>query len=101
MMAMAYFMLSLGLLTILTVHVASGLTSFNCSNLQSLASGSHNTDPLQIITLQYCIVDNCTIMRTDTGQQLGIVYTTEDLLIVTPVDGHDILSCFSAIEDLY
>ena len=27
-------------------------------------------------------------MRIDTGQQLDIVYTTESLLVVTPVDGH-------------
>ena len=27
-------------------------------------------------------------MRIDTGQQLDIVYTTESLLIVTPIDGH-------------
>ena len=100
MIAMAYFMLSLGLLTILTLHVASGLTSFNCSDLQSSASGSHNTDLSQFTTLQYCIVDNCTIMRIDTGQQLGIVYTTEDLLLVTPVDGHTSMVIAKIDEDL-
>ena len=100
MIAMAYFMLSLGLLTILTLHVASRLISFNCSDLQSSASDSHNTDLLQVTTLQYCIVDNCTIMRIDTGQQLGIVYTTEDLLIVTPVDGHTSMVIAKIDEDL-
>ena len=37
--------------------------------------------------LQYCLIDNCTIMRIDTGQQLDIVYTTQSLLVVTPTDG--------------
>ena len=48
----------------------------------------HNTDLLQVTTLQYCIIDNCTIISIDTGQQLDIVYTTESLLIVTPKGGH-------------
>ena len=82
---MAY--LSLLLIAILTV--ASGATPLYCSDVQSPASGSgHNTDLSQVTTLQYCIIDNCTIMRIDTGQQLDIVYTTESLLIVTPKDGH-------------
>ena len=75
------------LIAILTV--ASGATPLYCSDVQSPASGSgHNTDLSQVTTLQYCIIDNCTIMRIDTGQQLDIVYTTESLLIVTPKDGH-------------
>ena len=76
-------------IAILTVHVASGATPLYCSDVQSPANGSgHNTDLSQVTTLQYCIIDNCTIMRIDTGQQLDIVYTTESLLIVTPKDGH-------------
>ena len=82
---MAY--LSLLLIAILTV--ASGATPLYCSDVQSPASGSgHNTDLSQVTTLQYCIIDNCTIMSIDTGQQLDIVYTTESLLIVTPKGGH-------------
>ena len=82
---MAY--VSLLLIVILTV--ASGATPLYCSDVQSPASGSgHNTDLSQVTTLQYCIIDNCTIKRIDTGQQLDIVYTTESLLIVTPKDGH-------------
>ena len=75
----------LTLLLILTV--ASGATPLYCSDVQSPASGSDNTDLSQVTTLQYCIIDNCTIMRIDTGQQLEIVYTTESLLIVTPIGG--------------
>ena len=82
---MAY--LSLLLIAILTV--ASGATPLYCSDVQSpAASGSENTDLSQVTTLQYCIIDNFTIMRIDTGQQLDIIYTTESLLIVTPKDGH-------------
>ena len=83
---MAY-LCSLLLIAILTV--ASGATPLYCSDVQSPASSSgHNTDLSQVTTLQYCIIDNCTIMRIDTGQQLDIVYTTESLLVVTPKDGH-------------
>ena len=82
---MAYFY-SLLLITILTV--TSGATPLNCSDVQSTASGSGNTDLSQVTTLQYCIIDNCTIMSIDTEQQLDIVYTTESLLIVTSKDNH-------------
>ena len=82
---MAYLMLLIT--TILTV--TSWATPLYCSDVQSpAASGSHNTDLSQVTTLQYCIINNCTIMRIDTGQQLDIVYTTESLLVVTPKDGH-------------
>ena len=77
------------LLLITILSVASGrATLLYCSDVQSPASGSHNTDLSQVTKLQYCIIDNCTIMRIDTGQQLDIVYTTESLLIVTPTSGH-------------
>ena len=78
------YLSSLLLITILTA--ASGATPLNCSDVQSPASGSGNIDLSQVTTLQYYIIDNCTIMRIDTGQQLDIVYTTESLLIVTPKD---------------
>ena len=74
------------LITILTV--TSGATPLYCSDVQSSASGSHHGNLSQVISLHYCIIDNCTIMRVDTGQQLDIVYTIETLLVVTLVDGH-------------
>ena len=80
-----------GLILVGILTVVSGATPLytGCSDVQSPASGSgHNTDLSQVTTLQYCIIDNCTIMRIDTGQQLDIVYTTESLLIVTPKDAH-------------
>ena len=94
---MAY--LCLLLIAILTM--ASGATPLYCSDVQSPASGSgHSTDLSQVTTLHYCIVDNCTIMRTDTGQQLDIVYTTENLLIVTPKDGHNSMVITKANDEL-
>ena len=86
LVVMAY--LTLFLITILAV--TSGATPLHCSDVRSpAASGSHDTDPSQLVTtLEYCIIDNCTIMRIDTGQQLDIVYTTDSLLIVTPIDDH-------------
>ena len=83
-------MVYVSLLFIAILTVASGATPLYYSDVQSPASGSghgHNTDLSQVTTLQYCIIDNCTIKRIDTGQQLDIVYITESLLIVTPKDG--------------
>ena len=44
-------------------------------------------DLQQLTTLQFCLIDNCTIIRNDTGQQLDIVYTTQSHLVVTSTDG--------------
>ena len=87
---MAY--LTLFLITILTLAI--GTTSIYYSDVQSPASGSPNTDLSQVTTLQYCVIDNCTIMRIDSGQQLEIVYTTESLLIVTPIGGQILTAHF-------
>ena len=51
------------------------------SDVHSSASGLQE---LTTYTLHYCLIDNCTIIRNDTGQQLDIVYTN---LVVTPTDG--------------
>ena len=37
--------------------------------------------------LQYCFLDNCTIVKIDSGQQLDIVYTTQSCFVVIPTDG--------------
>ena len=78
--------MSLLLTAILTV-ASAGAAPIYCSDTQSPASGSHDTDLSQVMSLQYCIIDNCTIMKIDTGEQLDIVYTTESLLVVTPIEG--------------
>ena len=86
------------LITILTA--TSGATPLYCSDVQPSASGSHHGDLSQVISLHYCIIDNCTIMRIDTGQQLDIVYTTESLLVVTPVDGHTSMEIAKIDEEM-
>ena len=56
-------------------------------NSDAYSSASRMADLQQLTTLQYCLTDNCTIIRNDTGQQLDIVYTTQSNLVVTPADG--------------
>ena len=65
--------------------LATSLQHHCSSDVYSPASGM--ADLKQNSTLRYCLIDNCTIMRIDTGQQLDIVYTTQSLLVVTPTDG--------------
>ena len=64
---------------------ATSLQHHCSSDVYSPASGM--ADLKQNSTLRYCLIDNCTTMRIDTGQQLDIVYTTQSLLVVTPTDG--------------
>ena len=81
---MVYFNLPLSLIAILAV-ASAGAAPIDVQSPP--ASGSHDNDLSQVISLQYCIIDNCTIMKIDTGEQLDIVYTTDSLLIVTSTDG--------------
>ena len=67
-------------LLILTTTQATSLHHCN----SDVASGM--ADLQQLTTLQHCLIDNCTIIRIDTGQQLDIVYTTQSHLVVTPTD---------------
>ena len=73
------------LILILTTTQTTLLHHHCNSDVYSSASGMD--DLQQPTTLQYCLIDNCTIIRIDTGQQLDIVYTTQSLLVVTPTDG--------------
>ena len=59
---------------------------YDCNNskLYKLEAAASGMDDLW--QLQYCLIDNCTIMRIDTGQQLDIAYTTQSHLVVTPTD---------------
>ena len=76
-------------LLIIILTVVNGATPLHCFDVQPSASGSHNTADLsQVTTLRYCIIDNCTIMNVDNGEQLDIVYTTESHFIVTSTHGH-------------
>ena len=69
----------------LTTIQKSSLHHHCNSDVYSSASGM--ADLQQLTTLQYCLIDNCTIIRNDTRQQLDIVYTTQSHLVVTPTDG--------------
>ena len=48
--------------------------------------GSGVDVPEEMTTLQYCIIDNSTILRLDTGEQLDIIYTKGSILVVTTKD---------------
>ena len=70
------------LVLILTTTQTTPLHHHCNSEVYSSASGLQ-----ELTTLQYCLIDNCTIIRNDTGQQLDIVYTTQSHLVVIPTDG--------------
>ena len=63
------------------------------------------TDLSQVNTsLQYCMMDSCTIIRIDNGEKLEIIHTTESLLVPVQTDGHtseiiltfeNLVPCFS------
>ena len=78
-------MASLTLLFIVILTTVSKVTSLHCSDQQLPASG--DDDLQQVTTLHYCQVDNCTIIRLDTGEELDIVYTTDSVIVTTPTDG--------------
>jgi len=73
-------------LFIIILTTVSKVTSLHCSHQQLLASGDDHLQ--QVTTLQYCLLDNCTIMMINTGEELDIVYTTDSLIVTTPTDGH-------------
>ena len=68
---------------IILMLTVSEIVTQECSNKQS-TDGSGTLDVHQVTTIPYCFIDNCTIMRTDTGEELDIIYTIQSLLIVTP-----------------
>ena len=72
---------------LVTILTASEATLLYCSPSDDTSSSSMD-DLQQVTTLQYCVVDNCTIMRIDTGQKLDVVYTTESIIVINPTDGH-------------
>ena len=74
------------LVLILTTIQTTSLRHY-CNSDEYSSAASSMADLQQLTTLQYCLIDNCTIIRIDTGQQLDIVYTTQSLLVVTPTDG--------------
>ena len=91
-MPMACFALFLLVLCVTSKATLISAHSCNLSIRSSeIASGADMDmmDPSQVATsLLYCIIDNCTIMRVDSREELDIIYTTENLLLVVPTDGH-------------
>jgi len=68
---------------ILTVTEAASL---HCGFDQHLpASGDDGFPDVQQV--EYCLIDDCTMIRIDTGERLDIVCTTNNLIITTPTDG--------------
>ena len=71
---------------LIVIFVHSEATSLQCS--PSDTDGSGDTDDLQQVSeLQYCIVDNCTIMRIDNGEKLDIIYTTKSIIAISSTGG--------------
>ena len=68
-------------LLVLTISKAAEAVDHQCP---VAGSASGMADFQQVTTVDYCVVDDCTIMRTDSGEELDIVYTTDSLLVVTP-----------------
>ena len=78
-------MACLTLIFIVILTTVSKVTSLHCSDQRLPASG--DDDLQQVTTLQYCLIDDCTIKRIDTGEKLDIVYTTDSVIVTTPTDG--------------
>ena len=91
-------MASVALLFVVILTTISKVTSLHCSDQHLPASG--DDDPQQVTTLQYCLVDNCTIMMIDTGEELDIVYTTDSLIVATPTNGLTSMVIAKLEEDL-
>jgi len=70
------------LLLLLISKAAAATVDHQCPAATS-ASGIAEFQEVATVDLDYCVVDDCTIQRTDTGEQLDIIYTTDSLLVVT------------------
>lgn len=76
--------------TMTATLVISGTTTLHCSDLQQpdVTSGGDGVIDFddEAVALQYCIVDNCTIVRIDNGQVMDIVYITDGHIVAMPRD---------------
>ena len=68
------------------------ILKWSCALIPTTSEDGSGVDSPEVTTLQYCIIDNSTILRLDTGEQLDIVYTKDSILVVT-IDG-----CQTAVE---
>ena len=81
------------LLVFVATSKAASMSSHSCNlSAPPLSASGDDVDMTDLsrvnTSLQYCMIDNCTIMRIDTGEELEIIYTTESLLVAVPTDGH-------------
>jgi len=90
------------ILLFIVILVVSKVTSSSCFDQRPPDSSSGDEVPeiQQVTTLQYCLIDNCTIMKIDTGEKLDIVYTIDSLLIATPTDGHTSVTIVKLDDEL-
>ena len=71
---------------LVAVFASSKASLLHCSSTDD--SGSSGMDDFQqITTLQYCVLDNCTIMMVNTGEKLDIAYNTESVIVINQTDG--------------
>ena len=83
---MAHTVLPLILILTTTYDQTMSVSLHDHCNSDEYSPSSSMADLQELTPVQYCLIDNCTIMRIDNGEQLDIVYTTESLLVVTPTD---------------
>ena len=80
------------LLVLFAANKATPTPPYSCNSdveLSASGNGMDTTDLLEAATLlQYCMVDNCTIMRIDTGEELEIIRIIRNLIVAIPTDGH-------------
>jgi len=77
------------LLALFAINKATPTSSYKCNSDTASGNDVNMTDLSEDATsLQYCMIDNCTIKRTDTGEELEIIHTTESLIVAVPTDGH-------------
>ena len=69
---------------LLSVILIVTLLDWSCVLLPVTGESGSGIDAPKEDTWQYCIVNNSTILRLDTGEQLDIVYTSNNTLVVTP-----------------
>ena len=55
---------------------------WSCALTPVASEDGSAVDSLVLMILQYCIIDNSTILRLDTGEQVDIVYTEDSTLVV-------------------
>ena len=83
--------IALFLLVLLTASKATLISSYSCNSSIQLSASGDDVDMIDLsqaaTPLQYCMINNCTIMRIETGEELEIIHTTDSLMVAVPTDG--------------